>query len=53
MIFDGMPSMMDLRIGMAVNLTNSRYGLSGGKQGMVVGLKQNWSDMTSTVGIFI
>ena len=49
--FKGTPELIDLRLGDAVNLTYPRFGLSGGKSGMVIGLSIDWGNFTVEVEV--
>lgn len=51
--FTGYADLFELALGQAVTITHSRFGLSGGKTGMVVRLRPNWSTMRVTVGVLI
>ena len=51
--FVGFAEMFDLRLGDTVTLTHDRFGLSGGKNGMVVELRPNWNTNMITVGVFL
>jgi hypothetical protein len=47
------PDFMTLQLGDAVTIYNSRYGLAGGKLGMVVGLETDWLAGRVTVEVLI
>lgn len=51
--FEGYARMLQLELGQAVTITDSRFGLSGGATGMVVSLEPNWDDGHVTVGVLI
>lgn len=40
--FDARPWLLELRIGNPVTIYHPRFGLSGGKTGMVIGMSMNW-----------
>lgn len=51
--FDGEPEMMMLKLGDAVTLRNSRFGLQAGAPGVVVLLSPNWLTARVTVGVMV
>lgn len=51
--FTGTSKLMSLVLGQPVTLTHSRFGLSGGVSGQVVGLSPNWSTQKIEVEVLI
>lgn len=51
--FTGIPRLMALVLGQGVTLTHSRFGLSGGVSGQVVGLNINWAQHTVEVEVLV
>lgn len=51
--FVGTPRMQLLKLGQAITLTHSRFGLSSGPSGQVISLNPNWSTGQVTVGVII
>jgi len=51
--FDGFPDLTDLQVGDAVTLTHDRFGLSSGKDGMVVKMQIDWLKMQVKLGIMV
>ena len=45
------PHLLLTELGDAITLTHSRYGLSGGKTGMVVSLERDWLKGRATIGV--
>jgi hypothetical protein len=50
--FKGVSRLIELQLGDPVTITHSRFGLSGGKTGMVVGLSVDWQNLLVDVEIF-
>ena len=51
--FDAHARLFQLELGQAVNITYPRFGMSGGKSGMVVGLSPDWGGGKISVEVFI
>lgn len=51
--FDGYADLIELELGDAVILTHNRFGLSGGKTGMVIKMQIDWLKMRVKVGVII
>jgi len=48
-----LPSMFNLEIGQSVVLKHSRFGLSSGKTGVVVGLEPDWMNCKINVKVMV
>ena len=51
--FSGTPSLIELQLGDAVTITHPRFGLSGGKTGMVIGMSVDWQNLLVDVEVFL
>lgn len=51
--FSGTPSLIELQLGDAVTITHPRFGLAGGKTGMVIGMSVDWQNLNIDVEIFV
>lgn len=51
--FKGTSNLMTLELGQAVKITHDRFGLSGGKTGVVIALSPNWDQSTVLAGVLI
>jgi len=51
--FTAIPRLIELQLGDAVTVTHSRFGLSGGKTGMVVGVSVDWDSMLVDIEVFL
>jgi len=50
--FSGRPNLIELQLGDSVTITHPRFGLSGGKTGMVVGMSINWQNLIVDLEVF-
>jgi hypothetical protein len=50
---EGLPELLDLELGQAVELYGSRYSLEAGKLGVVVNLEPNWSQSSVKVQVMV
>lgn len=51
--FEGRPNLIELQLGDPVTVTHPRFGLSGGKTGMVVGMTINWQNLFVELEVFL
>ena len=51
--FSATPRLIELQLGDAVTITHQRFGLSGGKTGMVVGMSVDWQSLLVDVEVFL
>jgi hypothetical protein len=51
--FSATSRLIELQLGDAVTVTHPRFGLSGGKTGMVVGMSVDWRNLLVDVEVFI
>lgn len=51
--FTGLARLIQLELGQAVTITYPRFGCESGRNGQVVGLSINWSEMTVRVEVFV
>ena len=51
--FSAKPRLIELQLGDAVTMTHPRFGLSGGKTGMVVGMSVDWQNLLVDVEVFV
>jgi hypothetical protein len=51
--FSATSRLIELQLGGAVTVTHPRFGLSGGKTGMVVGMSVDWRNLLVDVEVFI
>lgn len=51
--FQGRPNLIELQLGDPVTVTHPRFGLSGGKTGMVVGMSINWQNLFVELEVFL
>lgn len=51
--FKATPRLMELNLGDPVTLTHSRFGLSGGKAGQVVGISISWQNLLVDVEVLV
>lgn len=53
MRFRGRPRLSELQLGDAITITHSRFGFSGGKTGMVIGIAIDYSNLFVDVEVFV
>ena len=51
--FSATPRLIELQLGDAVTITHPRFGLSGGKTGMVIGMSVDWENLLVDLEIFL
>jgi hypothetical protein len=51
--FSAIPRLIELQLGDAVTITHPRFGLSGGKTGMVVGMSVDWQNLIVDMEVFL
>jgi len=51
--FKGFAKLLELELGDTITITNSRFGMSAGSTGLVVGLVFDWLNFRTTVSVIM